>query len=320
VKPSREIRDLVLGFLLDFSKGDPTLLELFSAEKGAVHIGTDEAEYFTGGLRARAIFRQQLGELGQWRLAPGDVEAFEEGTVGWASCRFMATFRTDVALEARCTFVLHRENGAWKLVQVHKSFPTPNTAIGVALTTVFDEVAESVDIERPDLGSVTSAEGTVTIMFTDVESSTATNEAMGDDAFLPLIMRHNEIVLSHTTSAGGSVVKSAGDGFMLAFPSARRAVDCATAVQREVAQLGPIKVRMGLHTGEPQRRADDFFGRDVSYAARIGSVAAGGEILVSSLVRSLVEPSGSVGFGESRAVELKGFEGPQVVHVVDWLS
>jgi class 3 adenylate cyclase len=77
---------------------------------------------------------------------------------------------------------------------------------------------------------------------------------------------------------------------------------------------------MGLHTGEPQRREDDFFGRDVAYAARIGSAASGGEILVSSLVRSLVEPSGAVVFSDSRTLELKGFDGPQTVHVVDWAT
>ncbi len=318
MKPSREIRDLVLGFVLDFSNSDPALLDLYSPLNGAVHIGTDEAEYWIGGLRSRAIFRQQIGELGHWKFEPGSIEAFEEGSVGWATSRFNATFRTNAALVARCTFIFHREGGEWRLVHSHKSFGTPNTSIGVVLTTVIDEVAESVEIERPDLVPVTSAEGTLTIMFTDVESSTATNESIGDDKFLPLILEHNEIIRRHTEGAGGSIVKSMGDGFMMAFPSARRAVECATAVQREVAEIGPIKVRMGLHTGEPQRRADDFYGRDVAYAARIASAADGGEVLVSSLVRSLVEPSGSVVFSDSRTLELKGFDGPQTVHLVDW--
>jgi len=318
MKASREIRDLVLGFLLDFANGDPALLELFSADEGAVHIGTDEAEYFIGGLRARAIIRQQLGELGQWKFEPNVIEAFEEGSVGWASAQFRATFRSNASMMARCSFVFHREADAWRLVHVHKSFATPNTAIGAMLTTIIDEVAESVEIERPDLVRVTSPEGTLTIMFTDVESSTATNETMGDDAFLPLMLKHNEVMQRYTEAAGGSIVKSMGDGFMIAFPSARRAVECAVAVQRDVAELGPVKVRMGLHTGEPLRRADDFYGRDVAYAARIGSAASGGEVLISSLVRSLVEPSGTVAFKESRTLDLKGFDGPQTVHVVDW--
>jgi class 3 adenylate cyclase len=156
-------------------------------------------------------------------------------------------------------------------------------------------------------------------MFTDMEGSTATNEAMGDDKFLPLLLRHHEIVEYRTRAAGGTVVKSQGDGFMLAFPSARRGVDCAIVVQREVTALDErLKVRMGLHTGEPVRHSDDFFGRDVAYAARVGSAASGGEILVSSLVKSLVEPSGSYRFDGPREMELKGFEGPQPIYSVRW--
>lgn len=314
---SRELRDLTLGLLLDFSGGDPAFLDLFSADDRAVHIGTDQAEYFTGGLRARAILRQQLGELGRWHLAPGTVEAYEEGSVGWASTRFTATLADDRRFEARCTFVFRREGSAWRLIHSHKSFPMPNTALGVVLTTVMDEVAESIEIERPDLAAVTSTEGTLTIMFTDVESSTALNEALGDDVFVALLMRHHESMTSRTRGSGGTIVKSMGDGFMVAFPSARRAIECAIEVQRDAAEIGQIRVRMGLHTGEPQRRADDFYGRDVAYAARIASAAAGGEVLVSSLVHSLVAPSGFT-FSESRALDLKGFEGEHTAHVVDW--
>lgn len=182
-----------------------------------------------------------------------------------------------------------------------------------------EAIAELIEKDRPDLAPMTSAEGTVTIMFTDMESSTAANEALGDDRFLPLLIQHNDIVTKQTASHHGTVVKSQGDGYMLAFPSARRAVDCAIAVQQQVADIaGPIRVRMGLHTGEPTRHADDFYGRDVSYAARLGAAAVGGEILVSSLVKSLVEPSGSVKFDGPRELELKGFDGPQPVFTVVW--
>ena len=114
-------------------------------------------------------------------------------------------------------------------------------------------------------------------------------------------------------------MESQGDGFMLAFPSARRGVECAIAIQREISSFDDrLKVRMGLHTGEPRRRADHFYGRDVAYAARVGSAASGGEILVSSLVKSLVEPSGSVLFEGPRELDLKGFEGPQPVYADSW--
>lgn len=199
-------------------------------------------------------------------------------------------------------------------IAVHSS-----EAFGREFTTAIDAVASAIEQDRPDLAPVASPEGTLTIMFTDIEASTATNEALGDDAFLPLLIRHNQIVEGHTEAASGSVVKSQGDGYMLAFPSARRAVDCAISVQRDVCALDErIKVRMGLHTGEPRRHAEDFYGRDVAYAARLGAAAGGGQILVSSLVKSLVEPSGSVRFDGPRKLELKGFEGPQPVYEVLW--
>jgi class 3 adenylate cyclase len=75
---------------------------------------------------------------------------------------------------------------------------------------------------------------------------------------------------------------------------------------------------MGMHTGEPTRDADDFYGRDVAYAARVGSAATGGEVLISSLVHSLVKPSGAFSFDGPRELELKGFEGPQPIYAVVW--
>ena len=123
---------------------------------------------------------------------------------------------------------------------------------------------------------------------------------------------------------GGFEVKSQGDGFMVAFSSARRAVDCAIAIQRAFAAQGEetpdeaIRVRIGLHTGEAIRERDDFFGRNVILAARIAAQAAGGEILVSSLLKQLTESSGDVRFGEAREVNLKGLSGSHMVHAVQW--
>lgn len=324
MKPSRELRDLVLGMFHDFANADPSVIGLISKSDGAVAIGTDAAEFWIGGPQIQALQRKQMEEIersvGRSNVQLGEIFAFEEGTVGWASNQGAWTLEAGDSLAFRATFVFHREDGDWRAVQLH--FSTGGAiaeSMGLDLTTAIEDVADLVERERPDLVSVTSPEGTVTIMFTDIEASTAMNEAIGDDAFLPLLLRHNEIVRSQTESAGGTVVKSQGDGFMLAFPSARRGVECAIAVQQEVLAFDArLSIRMGLHTGEPVRREDDFYGRDVAYAARIGSAASGGEILVSSLVKSLVEPSGSVPFEGPRELELKGFEGSQAVYAVSW--
>jgi class 3 adenylate cyclase len=100
---------------------------------------------------------------------------------------------------------------------------------------------------------------------------------------------------------------------MLAFSSARRAVACAQSIQREIGRAfaddsPPIRVRIGVHTGDALQEADHFFGTTVHYAARVASQALGGEVLVSSLVRDLVADAG-VDFLQSRDVGLKGLAG-----------
>jgi len=187
-----------------------------------------------------------------------------------------------------------------------------------------DAVAALVQEERPDLRQHASPDGTVTILFTDIEGSTAMTERLGDHRAQEVLRAHNRIVRQHVTAHGGFEVKSQGDGFMVAFQSARRALACAIALQRGFAGYcernpeTPIRVRIGLHTGEAIKEADDFFGTTVIQAARIATHAAGGEILVSALLRELTESSGEFRFGDLRAVELKGFSGARHVAPVHW--
>jgi class 3 adenylate cyclase len=122
---------------------------------------------------------------------------------------------------------------------------------------------------------------------------------------------------------GGTEVKSQGDGFMLTFSSARRAVSFMVETQRalHVDQIGlrGLRIRIGAHTGEALETADgDLFGRAVIMAARVGAAAAGGEVLVSSLVREIVESWGDITFADERLVELKGLGGRHVLHPVVW--
>jgi class 3 adenylate cyclase len=80
----------------------------------------------------------------------------------------------------------------------------------------------------------------------------------------------------------------------------------------------PIRVRIGLHTGEAIKEADDFFGSHVNLAARVGGAATGDEILVSGLLKALTESAGEFTFDAGREVELKGISGAQRVHGVEW--
>ncbi|MFY9587627.1 MAG: adenylate/guanylate cyclase domain-containing protein, partial [Actinomycetota bacterium] len=132
------------------------------------------------------------------------------------------------------------------------------------------------------------------------------------------------IIREQVKVQGGYEVKSQGDGFMLAFSSARRALACAIDIQRALAAHAEkepddaVRVRIGLHTGEAIIDAGDFYGRHVNLAARIGGAANGGEVLVSSLLRELTLSSGEFTFDEGRDVELKGLAGTHRVYAVMW--
>jgi class 3 adenylate cyclase len=215
--------------------------------------------------------------------------------------------------------VLHLEHGDWKLVQWHGSVPSSNEEHGFFITKSVDDIAEAVNESRPDLSASSAPDGTVTIAFTDIEDSLRLNAVLGDRRWLEVLRAHNDVVARVTEEHGGTVVKNQGDGFMLAFASARRALTCARAIEGAIEQTfrdpgSPIRVRIGLHVGETVHEADDHFGHAVNYAARVASAAAGGEIVVSSLVYGLLAQTGEFRFEPAREVELKGVEGPQKVY------
>lgn len=142
-------------------------------------------------------------------------------------------------------------------------------------------IATAISRARPGLAEATAPNGTVTILFTDIEGSTQLTERLGDDAWMAVLRAHNAIVREQTARHAGYEVKSQGDGFILAFPSAREALRCAIDLQRALAAREPdadgLRVRIGLHTGEPAREADDFYGKAVILAGRIAAEARGSE-------------------------------------------
>jgi adenylate cyclase len=291
-----------------------------SEHPGMLMIGTDPAEWWHGQ-EARAVWGRQLEELGTFPVTGEELEAWEEGTVGWASMKETVPWG-ETSFEVRATYVLHLERGEWKIVQVHWSLPKPNVeAFGTELTVSLEQLERTIQRERPDLSGTLAADGTVTIVFTDIVDSTVLTTRLGDHAWLDIIRRHNAVIEETTTAHGGTVVETQGDGSMLAFSSARRAVACATSIQREIDTAfaddsPPVRVRIGVHTGDALHEADRFVGTAVHYAARVASQALGGEVLVSSVVRELVADPG-VNFLESREVELKGLDGPHRLFAVD---
>jgi class 3 adenylate cyclase len=188
--------------------------------------------------------------------------------------------------------------------------------------TSVHEVASTVGSERPSLRPAAAPDGTVTMLFSDIEGSTQLNERLGDVKWLELLRVHHAIVREQVHQHGGFEVKAQGDGFMVAFPSARRAVECARAIQRDIdSELGdhadaPIRLRIGLHTGEAIKEETDFYGKNIVLAARIADRARGGEILASSVVKQLTESAGDLRFENERELELDGLAGTHTVYRV----
>jgi class 3 adenylate cyclase len=178
--------------------------------------------------------------------------------------------------------------------------------------STIDRMLTWVEAEHPDLERATAPDGTVTLLFSDIEGSTELNERLGDERWFHVLGGHNALVRSEVEKHRGYEVKSQGDGFMIAFPNARSAVQAALGIQHAMESHGQgdrsqqIRVRIGLHTGEAIRREGDFFGKSVTLAARIADQARGGEILVSSLVKELTEARGDIEFDQPRTVSLKG--------------
>src|SRR5438552_1320569 len=192
------------------------------------------------------------------------------------------------------------------------------------LRTSIDAVVSRVERAQPDLRGHAAPDGTVTILFTDIEGYTAMTERLGDTRAQEVLRAHGAIIREQVGSNRGLEVKSQGDGFMVVFSTARRAILCAIAIQRAIAGYSanhpeePIRVRIGLHTGEVIKESDDFFGKNVIFAARITAKARGGEILVSSVLKELTESAGDIPFGEGRNVELKGISGAHQVYEIQW--
>ncbi|MGI9599142.1 MAG: adenylate/guanylate cyclase domain-containing protein [Acidimicrobiales bacterium] len=225
-----------------------------------------------------------------------------------------------------------REEGESPVAVLPTQLATPSTP---STKTSIELVAEAVG--RDDTDNLVDAEvigveadpGTLTVVFSDIESSTELAVAMGDADWFSLLGQHHKLVSAQVEAHQGRIVKNQGDGYMLCFRSARQALLSCIGMQRDLERLGPsmmggdghaaLRVRMGAHTGEVMMQDDgDLFGKHVIVAARIGALATGSQILVSSLVKQIAEPRGDIPFGAPYETKLKGIDGLAVIHDVDW--
>jgi class 3 adenylate cyclase len=235
------------------------------------------------------------------------------------------------------TLVIHPRHTPFFTVDAarHIASQVPNARLvlveGRALgmeTVNFEAVTRAIDeflSEGEEAAAATTPlakEDVHTILFTDVEGSTALTQRLGDAKARDLLREHERIVREALRSHGGSELKTTGDGFMASFSSATRALECAIAMQRAFAEHNesaaePIRVRVGMNAGEPIAEDEDLFGTAVIEAARIAAAAKGGEILVSDVVRQLAKGKDFL-FADRGDVTLKGFDEPVRLYEVRW--
>ena len=162
-----------------------------------------------------------------------------------------------------------------------------------------------------------------TILFTDMESSTAITQRLGDAGAQEVRRTHNEIVRAALSDSGGTEIKHTGDGIMASFATASGALDCAIAIQRGVAAHkeehpdSPLGVYVGLNAGEPIAEDGDLFGTSINLAARICDHAEAGQIVAADVVRQLAAGKQFL-FSDLGETELRGFEDPVKLWELRW--
>jgi predicted ATPase/class 3 adenylate cyclase len=149
--------------------------------------------------------------------------------------------------------------------------------------------------------------GVVTFVFTDIEGSTGLLRELGAETYADALAQHRQLVRAEAMRCGGVEVDTQGDAFFLAFANARRAIEAVQAITEGLTS-GPIRLRMGVHTGAPLLTEGGYVGADVHHAARIAAAGHGGQVVISSATAELVGDGFSlVPLGAHR---LKDFDHP----------
>lgn len=309
IRRSPELEAVVRRLWKAFARADDSAMGNMMVSDPALRFLLSGDEDWLEGDEVVPIMRERSRTIQIVSLEFDRLEAYEVADFGWTACTLTSQDSDGATRSFRQTGVFVIEDGIWKAVQLH-------TSVGVPPQDVWGvEVADSLAALVASLTAETSVEvkdaaggkGVVTVMFTDIEGSTRLSEERGDRQWSEDIHAHFDAVSSQVESNGGRVVKTLGDGAMAVFGSASGAVDAAIAIH---AFDDGLRVRIGIHSGEAMAVGDDYAGVAIAKAARIASAAEGGQTLVSSATREIIE---SMGYevGEPLTAELKGISGTQ---------
>ena len=190
-----------------------------------------------------------------------------------------------------------------------------------AMEKVFELQRQLTDQEQQQLKQHVLNSGVALIGFTDIEGFSTYADKHGDEAASELLSKHNQIVRAALGRHNGLEIKQLGDGFLVSFASARRALLCMLDIQTEIQTLQreqalDLNVRIGIHAGETIHEEQDVIGRTVNMAERIMSTAQGGQVFISDVVRNLAGPVPGLEYVDRGERQLKGFHEPQHLYEV----
>ena len=292
-------------------------VDVATGELEAARTATEELESIAEEFRSPALRAEAAMCRGTVQLAEGDPAG---------ACRSLKRSwqlwqEVDAPYEAARARML--------LGQAYRAKGDEETAVLElrAARTAFERLGAALDLKRlaellgPDAGATPTARVTRTFMFTDIVRSTNLVEAMGDEAWEDLLRWHDRTLRALFAEHGGEEIDHVGDGFFVAFESPKTAAECAVAIQRTLAEhrrsqgFSP-QVRIGLHAAEATRLGDDYRGKGVHVAARVGALAQAGEILATA--ESVPADGGELTVCDRREATLKGISKPVAVVTVEW--
>ena len=292
-------------------------IAIAAGEVARARTAIDELQTIVKGYPSPALEAGRQVALGRVLVAEGDpaaaVHELRAGIRGWREVGAPYEVARARAVLARALRALDDEDDAdLELNAALDEFRRLGARIDV-------EAAERElrDAEDRRTGPATTHK---TFMFTDIVGSTTLAEAIGDQAWERLLRWHDDVLRARVAGGGGEIVNSTGDGFFVAFESAKAGVECAIAIQRALVEHREttgfaLSVRIGLHTAEANRRGNDYSGKGVHVAARVAALAAGGEIFATA--QTLAE-AGHVPASEPRETSIRGVGEPVQVATVAW--
>jgi adenylate cyclase len=188
--------------------------------------------------------------------------------------------------------------------------------------TSIDVIASALEPVAPAVGRMSSPDGAVTLMLSDIADAGAAAENLGSERWQQLVRDHHLLVERLVAGHDGQVVKFQDDGFLASFNSAHAGLHAAVELQRTLiagpADQRSLAIRIGLHSGFVMGNPEQMLGRNMVLASRIAAQAKGGEILVSSAARDYTQTDPSFRFEERGEYHFKGLHGEHLVYSLLW--